>query len=266
MNASYLSSSSSTNPHPPVQRYIDVLPPELFHALQHCHHQPNLDQLSYFIPLPCTSPPPLLIPQCVLHLYHTVLSSLLPTPPHGLEWWIHSRHPIHSMHLHFDRDEGQWTDQHIAHFPLLSSVLFITGDGGPTLVVNERTDERMERIERVGGELEGRLVWPMSNTMVVFPGDWLHGVVPVEEEEEGEVMRVTLMINVWAQPLHDPTCITLDPHPPPPLQHRFGLPLTSPPTLSSSPSHLPIDPIDPAVLDSLYTFDLTSYTADRLPI
>ena len=35
--------------------------------------------------------------------------------------------------------------------PALSSVLYVTGEGGPTLVVREVTDEGMREVRDVGG-------------------------------------------------------------------------------------------------------------------
>ena len=276
---------------PPLFRYIDVLPPRLFRALQSCEHQPNLDELSYLLPLPpphsSPPPPPLLIPQCILHLYHTLLSPLLPPPsspsspsaPTHLEWWLHSRPPSSSMHLHFDRDEGAWQVSGIARFPLLSSVLYVGGEGGPTMVVREVTDERMTEVKRVevGDEREGgrvgHLVWPRANSMLVFPGDWLHGVVGVEGEdgEEGgdgtAARRVTLMVNVWAHPLHDPSCVALTAEQcrSPAQQRRFGRPLPSEELLlaEAKPVRVEVEAMQQQQLDQLYHFSLHRHVRDE---
>lgn len=52
----------------------------------------------------------------------------------------------------------------------VSSVLYLTPDGGPTLVLEQKpSDPLAER---------GYLVQPCPNQLLVFKGDLLHGVLP----------------------------------------------------------------------------------------
>ena len=214
------------------------------------------------------------------------------------------------MFLHFDRDEWRWQQKKEAVFPLLSTVTFLTSKGGPTLIVQQTTDASMSRLypdnstcvktESVkceGGDarpqseqLHGSLVWPMENTTVVFPGSFLHGVVGVEHDDKNDVVamkeeckdnssssestddlsRVTLMINVWEQPLQDPTCVTLREATSGYLQHRYGtvmpeaeLQLTEPLTV---PKRIELGEVTSDVMAELYRFDLQQYVNDELPI
>ena len=263
--------AAALRPQPPIFRHIDVLPAPLFQALQSCEHQPNLEQLSYLIPLPPPSPPSLLAQQCVFHLYHTILHpALQASSSHSavcLEWWVHSRRLHESMFLHWDRDEGRWGRERVARFPALSSVLFIGDEGGPTLVVREVTDECMQAVKAVGGgggERVGHLVWPRANSLLVFPGDWLHGVVPVEDDDTASLARrLTLMVNVWTEPLQDPTCVDLTPQQAqsPAMQKRFGPPLTTDADESAAapPLRVEVDATSSAALAELYRFDLHAY-------
>lgn len=140
----------------PLHRYIHVLPNSLFTVLQACQHQPNKEQNSYWIDIhqqhvtsaSASSPSArLLIEQIVHHLYQRVFSSLVSgSSIVGIEWWLHRRAVDAGMFLHFDRDESRWYQQHQAVFPLLSSVLFITDAGGPTLLVQQSTDEQMTQM------------------------------------------------------------------------------------------------------------------------
>ena len=332
------------SPPTPLHRYCDVLPAPLFKSLQHCQHQPNSEQQSYWIPLTHSSapastisvpssptahhtlladlspnsPPSLLVEQVVQHLFHHVLRPALPatSSPVGLEWWLHSRPASSSMFLHFDRDEWRWQQKREAAFPLLSSVTFLTNNGGPTFIVQQTTDSKMSRLypERTGGlprdehkdavkveqphtysqqtaPLHGSLVWPMGNTTVTFPGNFLHGVLGVQHDDRSDVFmmkdeqkdgssmelaaeqpRVTLMINVWEEPLQNPTCITLREATSVYLQHRYGKVLSEADIVSSlsepfvAPRRVELDVVSPAVMDELYRFDLQGYVNDELPI
>ena len=117
-----------------------------------------------------------------------------------------------------------------------------------------------------GGGRVGHLVWPRANSVLVFPGDWLHGVVGVEGEEgEGGAAataprRITLMVNVWCHALHDHTCVTLtdDDGRSPALQRRFGvaLPVEGLRCAEKMPIRVEVEAMDEAQLDALYHFSL----------
>ena len=255
-------------------------------------------------------PPPLLVEQAIHHLWQSVLRASLPatSSPVGLEWWLHTRPASSSMFLHFDRDEWRWQQKKEAAFPLLSSVTFLTSKGGPTFIVQQTTDSKMSKLypERTAGKyddaklqhgstqqtaaLHGSLVWPMENTTITFPGNFLHGVLGVQHDDRADVFmmkdehkdgsepfasedsRVTLMVNVWEEPLQDPTCVTLREATSVYLQHRYGKvlseaemePESSEPLVA--PKRVELGVVSQAVMDELYRFDLQAYVNDELPI
>ena len=249
-------------------------------------------------------PPPLAVEQAIHHIWQHVLRPALPvtSSPVGLEWWLHTRPASSSMFLHFDRDEWRWQQKKEAAFPLLSSVTFLTSHGGPTFIVQQTSNSKLSKLypERTAvkredalglseaAPLSGSLVWPMENTTVTFPGIFLHGVLGVqhddrdvfmlqEEHKDGslsepaaEQSRVSLMINVWEEPLQDPTCVTLSEATSRYLQHRYGAVLPDAELQDSQPfpppKRIELGVVSPAVMDELYRFDLQSYVNDELPI
>ena len=93
----------------------------------------------------------------------------------GFEWWVHTR-PIHANlghNLHFDTDESLLAqDKKITH-PVLSSVLYLTGDetSGATVVFDQTPDS----------DKPAQHAWrcvPKDNSYMTFPGNLLHGVLP----------------------------------------------------------------------------------------
>ena len=136
------------------------------------------------------------------------------------EWWAHCR-PHQSGHqLHFDSDyighidhkgehappgEGEDTGEaslfpapqrpkKVLH-PLVGTVLYLSGGiGGPTMV----TDQTL------GGGLakEGWLVYPEENRLLMYPGHYLHGVVPGRgPTPDPDRRRVTFMVSFWKEKL-----------------------------------------------------------------
>ena len=66
------------------------------------------------------------------------------------EMWAHTRQPGSSLghHLHFDTDEASLRlDSSAVRFPIASCVLYLTGEGGAT-VVFDQTPESKEVAER----------------------------------------------------------------------------------------------------------------------
>ncbi|KAK9902068.1 hypothetical protein WJX75_003099 [Coccomyxa subellipsoidea] len=108
------------------------------------------------------------------------------------EWWVHMRDPTSAHQLHFDLDEGRIgagaAKYRLVH-PVLSSVLYLSGAGGPTVVLEQSaTDGLAER---------AFLGTPSENTLFCFPGNYLHGVLPggqASSEAPGGVQRISLII------------------------------------------------------------------------
>ena len=136
----------------------------------------------------------------------------------GFEWWVHSKASSralgnrHGHQLHFDTEEGVlYGERELVH-PAVSSVLYLTGASvaGPTLVLDQRH----------GGAPASRchVCQPADATVLLFPGDRLHGVCPAapttpfaasRPQRNGRApplcstktlpRRLTLMIGFWTQ-------------------------------------------------------------------
>ena len=94
----------------------------------------------------------------------------------GFEWWIHTR-PIQANlghNLHFDTDEALLAQEGNITHPRYSSVMYLTGGdggGGATIVFDQIPDSQEV----------SRHCWknqPEDNTLLIFPGNLLHGVLP----------------------------------------------------------------------------------------
>jgi hypothetical protein len=97
----------------------------------------------------------------------------------GFEWWTHTR-PIQANlghNLHFDTDESMLAQEKQVTHPISSSVLYLTGGGneagggGPTIVLDQTPDS----------ETLPESCWlavPKDNSLLLFPGNLLHGVLP----------------------------------------------------------------------------------------
>lgn len=68
--------------------------------------------------------------------------------------------------------------------PKWSCVLFVEGDEAPTLVVDAQVD---------APSMDRWLCFPRPNRLLVFPGNRLHGVVPLRRPAP----RITLMLGLW---------------------------------------------------------------------
>jgi len=88
-----------------------------------------------------------------------------------VELWAHNRPGVTGHQLHFDSD-NEGCDGVIRH-PVVTAVLYLTGggDGGPTLVTNQRLASR-RAADR------GWLAHPAANRLVLMDGRVLHCVVP----------------------------------------------------------------------------------------
>ena len=104
----------------------------------------------------------------------------------GAEWWVHTR-PIQANlghNLHFDTDEVLLAKDGTISHPVVSSVLYLTGNNdtaghtnntispaGSTIVLNQTPDSTTPATTCYSCP-------PRDNTFLVFPGAMLHGVLP----------------------------------------------------------------------------------------
>jgi hypothetical protein len=134
----------------------------------------------------------------------------------SVEWWCHVRSETTSTahQLHFDLDEvalagrlsGGAEDGPSIH-PLVSSVLYLNeccDNLAPTLLTNQTLDA-----DSVASE--SWLCQPAENRLLLFNGDFLHGVVPYLSPEARNggrgsasqpAPRITLMIGWWGAGVH----------------------------------------------------------------
>ncbi|MGK3737777.1 MAG: hypothetical protein ACI8RD_003680 [Bacillariaceae sp.] len=114
----------------------------------------------------------------------------------GFEWWTHTR-PIQANlghNLHFDTDESMLDQEGKLTHPVLSSVLYLTGGekddlsdsqvkespAGATIILDQTPDS----------ETVGETCWqgiPKDNTLLLFPGNLLHGVLPCPGDRNQEI-------------------------------------------------------------------------------
>eukprot|EP00939_MAST-03C_sp_MAST-3C-sp1_P000624 g624.t1 len=98
----------------------------------------------------------------------------------GCEWWAHTRVAGRNLghQLHFDTEESMVEKHGTISHPVVSSVTYLSGQGfgGPTLVFDQRVDDR-------AGATRGALVWPLDDSFMTFPGDRLHGVLPARASQ-----------------------------------------------------------------------------------
>ena len=122
----------------------------------------------------------------------------------GVELWAQRRPVSSPMHLHWDCDEDAGRRTHELHCPQQSAILYVSSCGGPTLVVEHRPGDAWCDTVRC------HLSWPHAGQITIIPGNWLHGVLAVDETppviDAGAAgaapacaeERVTLVLNTWS--------------------------------------------------------------------
>ena len=140
----------------------------------------------------------------VLRLSHAVDAGIAEQVG-GAEFWT-QRVSVHKpCKLHWDCDEMLGQTDGVLECPLMSAILYIGDEGGPTLMVGRSPTDELEGhaawLERAW------LTWPHAGQLVAFPGDMLHGVLPLPRPEAGSssahlsssggALRQTVLINLW---------------------------------------------------------------------
>ena len=124
----------------------------------------------------------------------------------GVEMWVRTKPCHEEMPLHFDKDETLAKQSGVLRFPAYSSVLYLTDEGGPTLVVDrQRVGEREVEIRYTS--------MPSANAFLVFPGHLLHGVLAEPERvgtsDGASRRRISLLMNWWTTRPLFPACADL---------------------------------------------------------
>jgi len=133
----------------------------------------------------------------------------------GAEYWVHIKTDEEpSVVFHYDKDESIHERLEV---PLFSAILYLTNDGGPTVVLNQRP-LRFDKSTRSAPTMESYYnhvptspdtVWvsfPSVGKLLVLKGEMHHGVLPCEEAGKE---RVTLVVNFWSRDLRPPFSVVL---------------------------------------------------------
>ena len=132
----------------------------------------------------------------------------------GYEWWIHTR-PLEANlghNLHFDTDEAMLSQELEITHPIISGVMYLTGDvkGGPTFILDQTPD----------ATTLPDFCWsqtPSDNSLLIFPGNLLHGVLPCpgsldKSKQQGMLSEDTSpdLSSLWDKPLSSTLAILED--------------------------------------------------------
>ena len=148
----------------------------------------------------------------------------------GAEWWTQVRtegHAQEGIEFHWDVDEYCCDTYGVNVQPQLSTVLYLTDTGAPTIVLQVPGPRSSAEVEQhaYGAVHEGFLSCPAAGKLISFDGQLLHGTVPLAmlNRPDGarpsepasqpnsqpanqplsgapcatESQRVTLLVNVW---------------------------------------------------------------------
>lgn len=125
--------------------------------------------------------------------------------------------------MHFDRDEGRFGETGEVVHPFRSSVYYVNTNDSPTCIVRQRCTSDMRALVPTE-PTSGVLCHPIANSLCVFDGRYLHGVLPSKprfhivngsiesNSAASNEHRITLMMNFWCEPLRDKTCIAFPTH------------------------------------------------------
>ena len=122
----------------------------------------------------------------------------------GGEWWVQHRHPQASQDFHFDFDQGHFLAGNGLRFPKWSSILYLSDEGGPTVVLDQRSrpvptrgslakdwlpawlsggakgnaEGDTELTLAPADATEADVMHPSYGAYALFRGELLHGVLP----------------------------------------------------------------------------------------
>ena len=119
----------------------------------------------------------------VIHYMHRITK--LGTDCEGAEYWGRIQPANTGFNFHFDRDEAV---KHRVVSPLLSSILYLSDVGGPTLILDGSPTTKHAPKRGLG-------VFPRPGRFAIFPGEFSHGVQP---GESSRWPRIAFFINWWA--------------------------------------------------------------------
>ena len=180
--------------------FDDALPAALFERVRRgVAEHPTIGALyehSFWFPVGAT-------PRLDIEHAIVALGQLLP-PTDGLagaEWWVPALASSQGMEWHCDCDRIVYARDKQFVRPRISSILYLTATGGPTLVADDVAVDHRARRPRTDHGCTGLL--PMPNRYGIFPGDRFHAVASSDDEQ----LRITVAINWWAAKPSAPLCI-----------------------------------------------------------
>jgi hypothetical protein len=92
----------------------------------------------------------------------------------GAKYWFQARASDADINFHFDKDEGQATDQQIMRFPEYSTITYLGSNGGPTLVFNQTVIHNGNiRVPLL--PTSAWIIYPKRNKLMINRGDLYHG-------------------------------------------------------------------------------------------
>jgi hypothetical protein len=140
----------------------------------------------------------------------------------GGEWWIQKRQTgDQTLSFHFDKDETVFKSEKRTVHPYLSTITFLNSAGGPTLLLNQTSDEHGRRPNEGASADQGTtssttipqqafMVYPSPNRHVLFDARLFHGVVgalapPLPERTTAAAASVETETDPSFGDMHDPS-------------------------------------------------------------
>ena len=185
--------------------FLQALPPDMFDGAKvmrpemHSYLQQYTKHKSAWADVSNTSDHP------IRRIIRYIQQHMVPDPPpnmnySGVEFWLQNRKASSPLYMHFDVAESVKVlssptlsktqlcsfcqkDTKRIRLPKWSCILYLSSCGGPTLVVQNKL-KRLGGFSDQAAELspsgvnDGTLIYPEANSLAVFPGNLLHGVIP----------------------------------------------------------------------------------------
>lgn len=124
----------------------------------------------------------------------------------GAEWWVRVFNESYMDHpFHLDLDVTLSREKSIVKTPEISTILYLSWDGGPTVITNCEKYEDSEKYEYYP-EVPN-VVWisnPKPAKFVYWSKPYIHGVFGGPNFQGP---RITLMFNLWKQKPLQPECV-----------------------------------------------------------
>lgn len=139
------------------------------------------------------------------YIFKTIQTINYSNPVAGAEWWVRVFNESNMDHpFHLDLDVTLSREKHIVNVPDFSSVLYLSWDGGPTVITNCQKYEDTQNFEYYP-EIPD-VVWmsnPKPGKLTFWYKPYIHGVFGGPNIFGP---RVTLMFNLWKQKPLEPEC------------------------------------------------------------